>query len=84
MIRENDVMISKDSSGFVNIADVVRDVILEIRYYSTYYFTGERIDGYEQPAALLTKEAAPALSSWFSICFSALALESCCILIWKI
>ena len=61
MIGENDVMISKDPSGFVNIADVVRDVILEIRYYSTYNFTGERIDGYEQPVALLTKE----LGTWF-------------------
>lgn len=50
-----------DSADFVNIADVVPDVILEIRYYGTYNFVGARIDGYEAPVALLTKEAAAAL-----------------------
>ena len=63
MIGEKEFIISNDPSGFVNIADVVRDVILEVRYYSTYNFTGERIDGYEQPVALLTKEAAIALKA---------------------
>ena len=53
--------ISKDCSGFVYISDIVPDVILEIRYFSTYNFIGDRIDGYEQPIALLTKEAAAAL-----------------------
>ena len=52
---------SDDSSGFVILSEAVPDVILEIRYYSTYNFVGERIDGYEQPIALLTKEAANAL-----------------------
>lgn len=50
-----------ESSGFVNVSDIVPDVILEIRYYSTFNFIGDRIDGYEQPVALLTKEAAVAL-----------------------
>ena len=50
-----------DSSGFVNITDVVPDAILEIRYYSTYNFVGARIDGYEQPFALMTKQAADSL-----------------------
>ncbi len=50
--------ISKDFSDFVNITDVVPDVILEVRYFSTYNFIGDRIDGYLQPTALLTKEAA--------------------------
>jgi D-alanyl-D-alanine dipeptidase len=49
--------------GFVALAEAVPDVILEIRYYSTYNFVGERIDGYEQPCALLTKEAATALKA---------------------
>ena len=35
----------------------------KIRYYSTYNFIGERIDGYEEPIALLTREAARALKS---------------------
>ncbi|MBQ9904818.1 MAG: hypothetical protein IJM47_08555, partial [Synergistaceae bacterium] len=51
----------QDSSGFVKLAEAVPDVILEIRYYSTYNFVGDRINGYEQPVAYLTKEAAEAL-----------------------
>ena len=47
--------------AFVNITDVVPDAILEIRYFGTYNFVGTRIDGYLQPTALLTKEAAVAL-----------------------
>ena len=47
--------------GFAALAEAVPDVILEPRYYSTYNFVGERIDGYEEPCALLTKEAARAL-----------------------
>lgn len=61
MSDEKKYIISGDSSDFVKISDVVPDVILEIRYYSTYNFIGDRIDGYEQPIALLTKEAANAL-----------------------
>lgn len=52
---------SSDSSGFVTLTDVVPDVLLEIRYFSTYNFVGERINGYEEPVALVTKEAAAAL-----------------------
>lgn len=55
--------ISTDSSDFIKISDVVPDVILEIRYYSTFNFIGDRIDGYRQPTALLTKEAAAALKA---------------------
>ncbi len=47
--------------GFVRLAEVVPDAILEIRYYSTYNFVGDRIDGYEEPLAFLTTEAAAAL-----------------------
>lgn len=52
-----------DPSGFVLLAEHVPGIIQEIRYYSTYNFIGERIDGYEEPCALLTKEAARALKS---------------------
>ena len=51
------------SSDFVNITDVVPDAILEIRYFGTYNFVGERIDGYLQPVALLTKQAADSLKA---------------------
>ena len=54
---------SDDSSDFVTITDVVPDVILEIRYFSTYNFVGKRIDGYLQPTALLTKRAADSLKA---------------------
>ena len=50
-----------DSSQFVNLTDAVPDAILEIRYYGTFNFVGTRIDGYEEPTALLTKQAAKAL-----------------------
>ncbi len=50
-----------DPSGFVLLADHVPGIVQEIRYYSTYNFVGDRIDGYEEPCALLTKEAARAL-----------------------
>ena len=39
------------------------DVILEIRYHSTYNFVEDRIDGYDQPTALLTMGAAKALKA---------------------
>lgn len=52
-----------DASGFVVLADFVPHVIQEIRYHSTYNFIGERIDGYEEPVALLTIEAARALKA---------------------
>ncbi len=52
-----------DSSGFVVLADYIPGIIQEIRYHSTYNFIGDRIDGYEEPVALLTKEAARALKS---------------------
>lgn len=50
-----------DSSAFVILADHVPHVIQEIRYHSTYNFIGDRIDGYEEPVALLTLDAARAL-----------------------
>ena len=49
------------SSQFVNLTDAVPDAILEIRYYSTYNFVGARIDGYEEPTALITRVAADSL-----------------------
>ena len=52
-----------DPSGFVLLADFVPGIVQEIRYYSTYNFIGDRIDGYEEPCSLLTIEAARALKS---------------------
>ena len=47
--------VTMDASGFVLLAEQVPQVIQEIRYYSAYNFIGERIDGYEEPCAILTK-----------------------------
>ena len=50
-----------DPSDFVVLGDFVPSIIQEIRYHSSYNFIGERINGYEDPCALLTIEAARAL-----------------------
>ena len=60
-LNRNDV--TMDPSAFTVLADAVPLVVQEIRYYSTYNFIGDRIDGYEEPCALLTKEAARALKA---------------------
>ena len=52
-----------DPSGFVVLGEFVPSIVQEIRYYSTYNFIGDRIDGYEEPCALLTIEAARALKN---------------------
>lgn len=58
-----DVNPTEDASQFVNLTDVVPDAILEIRYFGTYNFVGERIDGYLEPTALLTRVAADSLKA---------------------
>lgn len=47
--------------GFVYVAELIPDVIQEIRYYSTYNFVGARIDGYCAPKCILTRQAADSL-----------------------
>ena len=46
---------------FVSLTEAVPDAILEIRYFSTYNFVGERVDGYLAPTALMTRVAADSL-----------------------
>lgn len=48
--------------NFVLLGSVMPGIMMDIRYFTSYNFVGERIDGYEQPAAILTQEAAAALS----------------------
>ena len=52
-----------NASGFVLLSDIVPSIVQEIRYFSTFNFVGDRIDGYEQPCAIITKEAARALKA---------------------
>ena len=54
MMIEYDKM---QNAGFVKVTDIIPDAILEMRYYSTFNFVGERIDSYNSPVAYLTKEA---------------------------
>ena len=61
MTDEYKKKVTMDPSDFVVLADHVPGIIQEIRYHSTYNFIGDRIDGYEEPCALLTKEATRAL-----------------------
>ena len=43
-------IVTKDPSDFVLLADHVPSIVQETRYYSTYNFIGDRIDGYEDPS----------------------------------
>lgn len=47
--------------GFVYPDALCGNIILEIRYYTSYNFIGERLDGYEAPRAVLAEQAAIAL-----------------------
>ncbi len=47
--------------GFVYVDNTIADVRLEIRYSTRHNFTGETIDGYQAPQAILSVEAAEAL-----------------------
>ena len=60
MERDYQKEVELNASDFVLVSDYVPAVIQEIRYHSTYNFVGDRVDGYEQPCAILTKEAARA------------------------
>ena len=47
--------------GFVYVKDVIPTARLDIGYYTGYNFVGTRINGYNAPVAILTREAAEAL-----------------------
>ena len=57
----NEVTAFEDNNRFVDVQEFIPSVQLDIRYYTTENFVGSRIDGYEAPKCLLTKEAAIAL-----------------------
>jgi D-alanyl-D-alanine dipeptidase len=49
--------------NFVDAAQVIPGLAVDIRYFETSNFVGRRIDGYEAPICLLTREAAAALAA---------------------
>ncbi|MDI6741298.1 MAG: M15 family metallopeptidase [Smithella sp.] len=53
--------VEKMSDNFIDIQEVIPDVVMDIRYYGHHNFLGERVDGYLAPKCILTKEAAYAL-----------------------
>jgi len=52
-----------DFSDFVIINDIIPEIVTELRYYSSFNFAGVHIDGYEEPVALMTKEAVEKLKN---------------------
>ncbi|MGV8056756.1 MAG: M15 family metallopeptidase [Smithellaceae bacterium] len=52
----------KRPKGFVDIQDVVPDILLDIRYFGPHNFVGEKINGYNAGKCIITKEAAAALA----------------------
>jgi len=52
-----------DRSGFCYVQDVCPDAIQEIRYATSYNFTGRPLPGYSRSVALLSKPAAEALKA---------------------
>ena len=48
--------------GFVYLSDIDPSITQDIRYYGSHNFVGRRIDGYNAPECILTKQAARALS----------------------
>ncbi len=57
----NNNSVSYDKSDFVEISKVISDVVYDIRYYSSYNFTGKPVKGYKANRAYLTRKAAFAL-----------------------
>jgi len=47
--------------GFVYVKDVIKDIKVELRYYSTNNFIGKPIDGYKANKLIISKNAADAL-----------------------
>jgi D-alanyl-D-alanine dipeptidase len=50
-------------SGFVDATSVVEGLVVEMRYLGSDNFVGRRIDGYQAPRCILTRQAAQALVS---------------------
>jgi D-alanyl-D-alanine dipeptidase len=49
-------------AGFVDAATAVEGLVVDMRYFGADNFVGARVDGYEAPRCLLTRQAAAALA----------------------
>ena len=54
--------ISTNKSDFAEVSTVIDDAVYDIRYYSPYNFTGNKINGHKAPRAYMTKKALAALA----------------------
>jgi len=48
--------------SFVDVGTRIPSILLDMRYYGPHNFIGERVEGYNAPKCLLTREAAAALA----------------------
>ena len=53
---------NKLPDGFVYLRDVIPDVMIDLRYYSSHNFVGDTIDGYHDEKCIISMKAAIALS----------------------
>ena len=49
-------------AGFVSLAEVIPDLVIDLRYATANNFVGQRVDGYRQLPAILSAPAAAALA----------------------
>ena len=63
IISINVVIASALPSGFVYLSDVAPTIVLDMRYANSDNFIGTPIEGYINPVAITTKEAAVALNN---------------------
>jgi D-alanyl-D-alanine dipeptidase len=49
--------------AFVDAATVIPGLVVDMRYFGTRNFVGARVDGYEAPVCVLTRQAATALAA---------------------
>lgn len=54
--------LSQIPDGFVEIREVIPDIIIDLRYYSDHNFLGRKVDGYNAEKCFITKPAADSLA----------------------
>jgi zinc D-Ala-D-Ala dipeptidase len=54
---------AQPAAGFVDVSTVIEGLVVDMRYFSEHNFVGVRIDGYDAPRCLLTRQAASALAA---------------------
>jgi D-alanyl-D-alanine dipeptidase len=52
-----------DNSDFVIITEEIPEILTELRYYTSYNFIGKKINGYEEPVAIIKKEVIESLKN---------------------